>query len=94
MTQHRPHASNSIDTLTLDDIKQQLALFTADDGVVGQELLVLNEGRFSALKSLARRVFKASASSAASKRVFSRAGLVMRQNRCRLSKENLAKLVF
>ena len=85
---------NSVETLTLDDIKQQLALFTADDGVVGQELSILNEDRFSALKPLARRVFTACASSAASERVFSRAGLIMRPNRSRLSKANLAKLVF
>jgi hypothetical protein len=80
--------------LTLKDISQQLTLFTSDNGIAGGGLQIFNDMRFSGLRPLARKLFTAPASSAASERVFSRAGLVMRPTRSRLSEANLSKLVF
>jgi len=49
---------------------------------------------FYALRPLARQIFTAPASSAASERVFSKAGQIMRPARLRLSGANVSKLVF
>jgi hypothetical protein len=80
--------------LTVKDISQQFTLFVSDNGIAGQGLQIFNDVRFNGLRPLARKLFTAPASSAASERVFSRAGLIMRPTRSRLSKANLSKLVF
>jgi hypothetical protein len=77
-----------------DDISQQFDLIKPDADVCGRGLEVFNELRFCSLKPLARQLFCVPASSAASERVFSQAGLVMRPSRSRLSKETVRKLVF
>ena len=79
--------------LTPPDVEKQFALFSADE-VGGQGISVFNEKRFRALRPLARTLFTAPASSAASERVFSNAGLIIRPNRSRLSMVMLSKLVF
>jgi hAT family C-terminal dimerisation region len=80
--------------LTVKDISQQFTLFVSDNGIAGQGLQVFNDKRFNGLRPLVRKLFTAPASSAASERVFSKAGLIMRPTRSRLSKANLSKLVF
>ena len=82
--------------LTVKDVSQQFTLFVSDNGIAGQGLQIFNEVRFNGLRplSLARKLFTAPARSAASERVFSRAGLIMRPTRSRLSKADLSKLVF
>jgi hypothetical protein len=72
----------------------QYDLFTADAAVASCGLGVFNDARFSGLRPLARKLFTAPASSAASERVFSKAGIIMGPTRSRLSKETLCKLVF
>ena len=81
-------------SLTVKDISQQFTLFASDKGIAGQGLQIFNDLRFNGLRPLARKLFTAPASSAASERVFSRAGLIMRPTRSRLSKANLSKLAF
>jgi hypothetical protein len=81
-------------SLIVKDIGQQFTLFASDKSIAGQGLQVFNDDRFNGLRPLARKLFTAPASSAASERVFSRAGLIMRPTRSRLSKANLSKLVF
>ena len=80
--------------LTVKDVSQQFTLFVSDNGIAGQGLQIFNDVRFNGLRPLARKLFTAPASSAASERVFSRAGLIMRPTRSRLSKADLSKLVF
>ena len=80
--------------LTFADTKQQYSLYLSDAEVSGRSLDVLNDKRFSALRPLGRKIFTVPASSAASERVFSRAGLIMRPTRSRLSKANLSTRVF
>ena len=81
--------------LTVKDVSQQFTLFVSDNGIAGQGLQIFNDVRFNGLRPLiARKLFTAPASSAASERVFSRAGLLMRPTLSRLSKANLSKLVF
>jgi len=70
--------------LTMTDLSQQFDLFKSDGDLQSIGLKVFNETRFSGLMPLARKLFPAPASSAASERVFSRAGLVMRRGRSRL----------
>lgn len=84
----------TLDKLKCSDIKQQYTVFVSDEYVSGRGLEIFNDARFSALRPLARRIFTAPASSAASERVFSRAGLLMRPTRARLSRSNLSQLVF
>jgi len=79
---------------SVDDIKPQYALFSSTSVVCGHSLEVFLDPRFNSLLPLARAIFTPPVSSAASERVFSRAGLVMRPTRSRLSKANLSKLVF
>jgi len=83
---------STTEQLTFADIKQQYTLYLSE--VSGRGLDVLNERRFCALRPLARKIFTVPASSAASERVFNRAGLIMCSTRSRLSKANLSKLVF
>jgi hypothetical protein len=87
-------AQQPISNLSYADLKQQYAVLAADAEISECSLEVLNEKRFCALRPLGRHIFTAPASSAASERVFSKAGLIMRPTRSRLSKVNLAKLVF
>lgn len=86
-------SSQSPKQITSADVDQQFALFSSDD-VGGQGIGVFNEKRFRALRPLARTLFTAPASSAASERAFSNAGLIIRPNRSRLSMAMLSKLVF
>lgn len=79
---------------SVDDIQPQYAALFSTSVVCGQSLEVFLDPRFNSLLPLARAIFTAPVSSAASERVFSRAGLVMRPTRSRLSKANLSKLVF
>ena len=53
-----------------------------------------NDSKLSSLRELAMQLFSAPCSSAASERVFSQSGLIIRPTRCRLSPAGLAKLVF
>ena len=57
-------------------------------------LAVFNNHKLNGLRPLAQRLFCAPASSAASERLFSQAGLIMRPTRNRLSKNRLSQLVF
>jgi len=52
--------------------------YLSDGEISGRGLDVLHDRRFSARRPLARKMFTVPASSAASERVFSRAGLIMR----------------
>jgi hypothetical protein len=80
---------------SVDDIKQQVAVFTSTPVVCAeQKLETFLVERYSSLLPLAKMIFTAPVSSAASERVFSRAGIIMRPMRSRLSKMNLLKLVF
>jgi hypothetical protein len=89
----RPSTSTPVQ-LTVEEVKRQLLLYLCDEEVCGKGLAVLNEKQYSGLKPLARQMFCSPASSAASERLFSRAGLILRPNRARLSKANLSKLTF
>jgi len=62
------------------------------DSSVG--LYLFNVDSFATLRLLALQFFSAPCSSAASERVFSRSGLIMRTTRSRPSPSRLAKLVF
>lgn len=93
-TRPSSQANLQLEQLTSADIKEQYTVFASDNDASGRGLHVFNEQRFSALRPLARKIFTAPASSAASERVFSKAGLIMRPTRARLSKSNLSKLVF
>lgn len=77
-------------------MKHQLLLYLSDDemSVCGKGLAVLNERKYIGLRPLARQLFCAPASSAASERLFSRAGLIVRPNRAKLSMMNVSKLAF
>lgn len=55
---------------------------------------IFNDPAFQPLQQLAMQLFSAPCSSAASERVFSQAGLIMKPTRARLSKAMLEKLVF
>lgn len=64
-----------------------------DSAQIGLE--VFNDPLFSvSLRPIAMQLFSAPCSSAASERVFSQAGLVMRPTKSRLSKCRLSQLVF
>ena len=64
-----------------------------DSAQIGLE--VFNDPLFSvSLRLIAMQLFSALCSSAASERVFSQAGLMMRPARSRLSKSRLSQLVF
>lgn len=78
----------------VDNIKEQLLKFTYNTSVAGKGLHIFNDSRFCTLKPLAMKLFTAPASSASSERVFSKAGLIFRPTRSRLSKSSLSKLVF
>ena len=78
----------------VDNIKEQLLKFTYDTSVVGKGLHIFNDSRFCTLKPLAMKLFTAPVSSASSERVFSKAGLIIRPTRSRLSESSLSKLVF
>ena len=82
--------------LTVKDISQQFTLFVSDNGIAGQGLQIFNEVRFNGLRplSLARKLFTAPASSAASERVFSRAGLFMRPNTFEAVQSQSLKISF
>jgi len=80
-------SSQSSTQLTIADVENQFALFSAeDDG--GQRISVFNEKQFSALRPLARTLFTAPASSAAGESAFSNAGLIIRLNRSRQCCQN------
>jgi hypothetical protein len=57
-------------------------------------LAAFNDCQLASLKPVALKLFSAPSSSAASERVFSQAGLIMRATRSRLSRSRLAQLVF
>ena len=57
-------------------------------------LAVFNNPNLYGLRPLVQRLFCVPASSAASERLFSQAGLIMRPTRNRLSKDKLSQLVF
>jgi len=83
-----------IDKFSHADVKQQHAAFiaVADEEMYGCGLHIFNEKQLYALmrlRPLARQIFAAPASSAASERVFS-----MRPARSRLSRANVSKLVI
>lgn len=80
----------------VDEIKEQVLKFTCDTttSISDQGLKLFNDSRFCSLKPLAMKLFTAPASSASSERVFSKAGLLIRPTRSRLSKSTLSKLVF
>jgi len=63
-----------------------------DSSSVGLHLF--NDDSFATLRPLALQLFSAPCSSAASKRVFSQSGLIMRPIRSHLSPSRLAKLLF
>jgi len=85
--------SRSPTHITSADVDQQFALFSSGD-IGGQGITVFSEKRYRALRPLARTLFTAPASSAASERVFSNAGQIIRPARSRLSIATLSKLVF
>lgn len=64
------------------------------DADAASGLTIFNDRKLLGLRPLAQRLFSAPASSAASERVFSQAGLIMRPIRSRLSKDRLSQLVF
>ena len=55
---------------------------------------VFNDTQLASLRPIALRLFSAPSSYAASERVFSQSGLIMKPTRSRLSKNRLAQLVF
>jgi hAT family C-terminal dimerisation region len=57
-------------------------------------LEVFNDTQLASQRPIALRLFSAPCSSAASERVFSQSGLIMKPTRSRLSKSRLAQLVF
>lgn len=73
--------------------KQFYELHHSDDDAASG-LTIFNNFKLFGLRPLAQRLFCAPASSAASERVFSQAGLIMRPTRNRLSKDRLSQLVF
>ena len=73
--------------------KQVYDLHHTDDAASG-DLVAFNDIKLFGLRPLAVRLFSAPASSAASERVFSQAGLIMRPTRNRLSKYRREQLVF
>lgn len=73
MKQHTPAKAP-----TAADRAVQYDLFTTDAAIASCELRVLNDVHFSGLQPLARKLFTAPASSAASERIFSKAGIIMR----------------
>ena len=92
----RENTSTTIDKLSHAHVKQQDGAFiaVADEEMYERGLQIFNDKQFYALRHLARQIFTAPASSAASERVFSKAGLIMRPTRSRLSRVNVSKLVF
>ena len=89
-------SSATIDKLSHAHVKQQYGacMAVADEEMYERGLQIFNVKRFNAQRPLARQNFTAPASSAASERVFSKAGLIMRPARSRLSRANVSKLVF
>jgi len=89
------NTSTMIDKLSDADVKQQYGAFIAvADEMYGHGLLIFNDKRFYAPRPLAHQIFTAPASSAASERVFSKAGLIMRPARSRLSRANVTHAGF
>jgi len=43
--------------LSVEDIRQQLTLFTSDNGIAGLGLQIFNDVRFNGLRPLARKLF-------------------------------------
>jgi hAT family C-terminal dimerisation region len=89
------NATKSIDTISQQtdvmSVMNKFQAFVCSDLV---ELTVFNDPSFTILRPIALQMFSAPCSSAASERVFSQAGLIMRPTRSRLSKAMLSKLVF
>jgi len=73
------------------DVINKFQAFVCSDLV---ELTVFNDPSFTILRPIALQMFSAPWGSAASERVFSQAGLILRPSRSRLSKAMLTKLVF
>jgi len=73
------------------DVMNKFQAFLCSDLV---ELTILNDPSFIILRPIALQMFSASCSAAASERLFSQAGLIMRPTTSRLSKAMLTKLVF
>ena len=92
----RENTSTTIDKLSHAHVKQQYGAFiaVADEEMYERGLQIFNDKQFYAPRPLACQIFTAPASSAASERVFSKAGLIMRPTRSRLSRANVSKLVF
>jgi len=72
----------------------ELFIAVAGEKMYGRGLQIFNDKRFYALRPSVRQTFTAPASSAASERVFSKAGLIMRPTHLRLSRANVSQLVF
>lgn len=86
------NSTKSQDTISQPtDVMKKFQAFLCSDLL---ELTVFNDPSFTILRPIALQMFSAPCSSAASERVFSQAGLIMRPTRSRLSKAMLAKLVF
>jgi hypothetical protein len=80
--------------LTAIDTANQFDLLLSDSGISACGLDIFSDTRFLDLQPLARKLLTTPASSAAKVRVFSKAGMIMRPNRSRLSKDTLFKLVL
>jgi len=86
------NSTKSLDPVSQQtDVMKQLQTFVCSDLI---DRTVFNDPSFTILPPIALQMFSAPCSSAASERVFSKAGLIMRPTRSRLSKAILAKLVF
>jgi len=72
------------------NVMNKFQAFVSNDLV---EHTVLNDPSFTILRPIALQMFSARCSSAASERLFSQAGLIMRPATSRLSKAMLTKLV-
>ena len=76
------NSTKSLDTISQQtDVMKKLQAFVCSDLV---ELTVFNDPSFTILRPIALQMFSAPCSSAASERVFSQAGLIMRPTRSRL----------
>jgi len=84
-------------TKSLDIIDQRTDVMNKFQAFVCSDLVehtVFNDPFFTILRPIALQIFSAPCSPAASERVFSQAGLIMRPTTSRLSKAMLTKLVF
>ena len=82
----------SFDVLT--EFHKMLECKISPEDSSNKKLAIFNKPDCKCFRSIALQLFSAPCSSAASERVFSQAGLIMKPTRSRLSKEMLSKLVF